>query len=182
MRLEMNRLLRRDKGFSRMDLAVVLGACVLIGALALPLLGNHTARSEQVACINNLRLIGQAFLTWSADAGERYPWMLVTSDGGSMDHPLSANLWFHYYQLSNYLESPRFLADPGDERTVGVPTLRPARSWTTSPDGGLLHPSYQNNALSYAIGRFALPVEPTSILCVDRNLRSLGRHADPVFG
>jgi hypothetical protein len=170
----------RNGGFSRTDLVIALAICLLIGLLVLPLLGSHTARNEQASCVNNLRLIGQAFLMWSSESGERNPWMVDVSEGGTVGHPLRQNLWFHYFQLSNYLESPRFLADPGDDRTV--PALRPARAWTTSADGGLLNPNYQNNALSYGVGRFAAPVEPTSILGIDRHVRNDGRHADPVFG
>lgn len=156
----------RSGGFSRVELAIVVGTCVVIGALALPLLGNVNARNDQVVCANNLRLIGQAYRQWTHDHGEQYPWALALEQGGTRGHPLYPNLYFQFASLSNELHSARYLADPADD-WVGQ---RVAMTWGRE-FGGLSHSAFQDNAVSYLLGLHATATEPNTILAGDHNVR-----------
>src|SRR5688572_6463814 len=167
MKLGCNRMSGCKGGFTRTDLAVLLGACLMLGALAVPLLGNHSARNDQVVCVNNLRLIGQAYLQWAQDHGETYPWDLTQQRGGTIGHPLyEDNLWFHFFSVSNELRSPRYLADPADD----WPTRRVATTWGREPSG-LMTFQFQNNAVSYFLSTHATVREPNSMLAGDYHLR-----------
>jgi type II secretory pathway pseudopilin PulG len=161
-----------------MELLAVLAVLGIVGLAILPLLANTSARGDRVACSNNLRLIGRAFLTWSAEHGEKNPWELTVAQGGTRDHYLRANPWFQFFFISNHLASPKFLACPADS---GPPLpRRTAFAWDTAP-GGLLNVNYQNNSISYILGRFATPAEPQSILSGDRNLPA-SQVGDELFG
>ena len=161
----------REAGFSKMDLLALVGVLFLLSVLAGPLFGNLSGRSDQVVCVNNLRLIGSAFLARSSELGERNPWSLTAPEGGTRGHPLHQSLWFQFLQISNYLESPRYFADLADGR------VNTARRWTNNPLGGFGHPSFQNNAVSYTLGINASPMEPRSILSTDRHVQNSGRAA-----
>lgn len=169
---------RASRAFTRMELLVSLAALGLIGLTILPLLANTSARGDRVACVNNLRLIGRAFLTWSADHNEKNPWELTQVEGGTRDHVFRGNCWFQFFFLSNHLASPQFLVCPADG--APAPPRRTALYWDDRP-GGLLNPSFRPNAVSYILGKYATPIEPQSILSGDPNLNGQQR-GDDVFG
>jgi type II secretory pathway pseudopilin PulG len=159
--------------FTRLELAAVLAALVLLAALALPVLANNRERSQRVVCVNNLRLVGQATQEWGTDREGKVPWQILASEGGTrvVSSPappwngLQNNAWFQWAWMSNELRTPKILACPSD--TV----KSPARDWSASADGGLLHPAFQNTAVSYLVNLHPFPEHEDALLSGDRNLR-----------
>ena len=148
-------------------LALVL-AVSMLAIVALPGLANTRPRSQRVACISNLRQIGQAFRMWVTEHNDSYSWLIpANSDGGTVGHPLSANAWFYFFSLSNELVTPKALLCPSDSRT------RMAASFDISQQG-FANPNYQNNALSYFAGVHATDANAYSMLTGDRNINHSG--------
>jgi hypothetical protein len=156
-------------------------ALLLLALVALPLLASTSTRSDRVACLNNLRIVGRAFQAWGQDHGDRTPWNTPYCEGGtkvstpnSCNEPaptiltvgLQNNLWFQLMWVSNELSSPNYLADPSDGR------VRAAQDWGTHPSTGFLHANFRNIATSYFIGLHASSEFPESALSGDRNIQT----------
>lgn len=168
-------------GFTRMELLATAMALILLALVALPLLASTSTRSDRVACLNNLRVIGRAFQSWGQDHGDRTPWNTTYCEGGTKVLPqnscnepppailtsgLQNNLWFQLMWVSNELSSPKYLADPSDAR------VRAAQDWGTDPNTGFLHANFRNLATSYFIGLHATAEFHDSALSGDRNVQT----------
>jgi prepilin-type processing-associated H-X9-DG protein len=153
--------------FTRVDLLILLAAVALVALVALPGLATTQPRSERLICFNNLRRVGIACHAWADAHGDRNVWVADASEGGTRrtNTPLANQAWWQWSFMSNELATPRILACPSDAST------RVATDFSTSPDGGFLHPDYRNNAVSYFIGLHSVPAAPRSLLAGDRNLR-----------
>ena len=155
--------LRSVRAFTRVELATIAGSLALLATVVLPAVATSRARDHQLVCFNNLRQVGQALLTWAGDHGDHIPPMVLSSEGGTRQATLSANAWYHFAWISNELQTPKGLLCPAD-------TGRQARDFSSDPNGGLLHPAYRNNAVSYTLGH-PLAEYPTDWLSTDRHLR-----------
>jgi hypothetical protein len=105
--------------------------------------------------MNNLKQVGLAFRMWDMDHGDKFPMSLVTSNGGTMNHPLASQAWVHFQVLSNELVDPKLLVCPAD------PQMKAAANF----DSGL-----GTNNVSYFVGVGADEFRPNWILSGDRNL------------
>jgi len=164
---------RSARAFTRLELAAVVAALMLLAAVALPLLANTKPRVDRVTCVNNLRLIGRAEHLWANDHHDVMPWRVDITEGGTQHHPLQNNSWVNYGMMSNELATPTILACPSD----GL--VKAARSFTSSPFDGFFSVAYRNASVSYFIGldsflTEAAPFSPglaSAALAGDRNLQ-----------
>jgi prepilin-type processing-associated H-X9-DG protein len=156
--------------FQCIDLLAAVGTVVLLLLTVVPVLANIAPRAERIACMSNLRLISRGFYQWSTEHGGQLPWWLHQVQGGTRGHLNYHDLWFQYSSLSNLLDSPRLIADPGDERR----NVRVASFWDNRPNGGLANPGYRNNSVSYFLGIHAVDIYPKSIVAGDRNMSTDG--------
>jgi type II secretory pathway pseudopilin PulG len=149
--------------FTRLEALAVLAVLFLLAAAILPALAGNRVRSDRVLCANNLRQIGMAFQLWGNDHGEQQPWEVLPGDGGTLRHPLSPNVWYHFAWMSNELATPKILFCPTD-------TGDAARDFTGDPSGGYLHPNFANRATSYFLAHYGLSFLPSYIIAGDRNM------------
>jgi prepilin-type processing-associated H-X9-DG protein len=91
------------------------------------------------------------------------------TEGGNENHPLKQNLYVQFAAISNFLATPKPLADPADMRRA----LQPAWHWGTT-QGGLWNPGFQNNSVSYFLGLHGDMRMPREVLAGDRNLFASG--------
>jgi hypothetical protein len=161
---------RQTTALTRLELLACMGATVLLILIIVPALASSGSRSDRVICFNNLRQIGVAYGQFGLEHADRPPWRVSTAEGGNQNMVPSAlknNVGIQFSAISNHLQNPRSLADPGDKR----PNLRPAQHWGQT-SGGFRNPAYLNNAVSYFLGVDGGFRVPSSILAGDRNVKA----------
>jgi hypothetical protein len=164
VRVALVRLNGKDNacGFTRLDLCALLAVVALMALITLPAFATSRSRSDRVLCVNNLRQIGQGFVTWASDHEDQPPFAVPVSAGGTRAHVLAPNVWLHFSWLSNELHSAKILFCPTD-------TGRPAFEFTGNPENGYLHPNFANRATSYFISHW-WGQSPSAIVAGDRNV------------
>lgn len=155
--------------FTRTEAVAVLAALSLLLAIVLPALAHDRVRSSRVICVNNLRQIGVGFQIWANDHNDTLPQEVPVNEGGTMRHPLAANVWFHLAWISNEVSSPKVYLCPND-------TGQPASDFTLSPDAGYLHPNFRNASTSYFLGYTGIYSfnRPDQVVAGDRNVATAG--------
>jgi competence protein ComGC len=167
---------RRLAAFTRIELAVVLAVLAVLLLITLPLLANNARRSDQAGCLNNLRQIGIAFQTWGNDHEDRRPWFVPMNEGGAISNTFRSEAYFLYTFLSNHI-APGVLIDPAEI----APNKRRAENWAFTPNGGFLHSSFKNNAVSYMLGLHT-SFDANNILAADRHVQFDAARFCPVGG
>src|ERR1700722_3545392 len=66
----MNKQIHRKRGFTLVEIMIVVGIIGLLVAIALPNFIRSRATSQQNSCINNLRQINSAVEQWAMENGE----------------------------------------------------------------------------------------------------------------
>ncbi|MBI5384661.1 MAG: type II secretion system protein [Verrucomicrobia bacterium] len=156
----------RTRAFTRVEALACLGAVTILAAVAWPTVAGTRGRSDRVACVNNLRLIGRAIQTYSGDHGGMNHWG-VNAPQGTRYSPYAGNVSFQFGFLSNELATPNILACPSDTQR------RAAHTWGTGPRG-FLNPAYRYNAVSYFLGLDVTQNAPNSVLAGDRDIPLAG--------
>lgn len=154
---------QRIGGFTLVEVAVVIVVVVVMAGVLLPALSRPKMIECRVNCVSNLKQVGLAFRMWSNDHGDRFPWAVSTSEGGTLEVADTPAVFRHFLAFSNELSSPRPLTCTEDKSRTRV------SAW---------HEITNNTAvLSYFVGLNADESRPQTILSGDRNLTTNGRPA-----
>jgi prepilin-type N-terminal cleavage/methylation domain-containing protein/prepilin-type processing-associated H-X9-DG protein len=112
----------RRKGFTLVELLVVIGIIALLIALLLPALAKSRESARRAACLSNLRQINMAFRFYAADNHDQVPlgYRTASKQYNSMVFSTTAgNRWvlFGLLRVPGYLENPAVLFCPSENNT-----------------------------------------------------------------
>jgi len=121
----------RSFGFTKLELAAVIGGVALIVAILMVRTGMR-ARSSQIACINNLKNIGLACRIVANDFDGSFPWHMSSTNWGTRELLISPwSVAPHFQTLSNELSSPKYLVCPTDKARSIAPQIVGLSSFAT---------------------------------------------------
>jgi hypothetical protein len=155
-RMKPNHARRRTGGFTGWDLLACVVTVVLFSGFVFQWLTRPKARICRVGCISQLKQVGLALRMWSSDNGEKFPWQVSVSNGGTLELVSSGNAFPHLLAISNEVNTPKVFVCEKD-----WPSRARARDW-----GQFIN----DTNVSYFIGLDSSEVYPQSILAGDRNL------------
>jgi hypothetical protein len=142
------------RGFSRVEIVVLVPLLIAILFLIVGYSGSHRRKQKQVHCVNNLKNIGLAFRIWNTSCSDDFPFNVAVESGGSEEY---TNLWQHFQTLTNNLSSPAVFVCPADKKAT-------AKTWQSQRD--------QN--ISYFLGLGAAATYPQSFLSGDSGFEISG--------
>src|SRR6266436_3932652 len=157
----------QNRGFSLIELLVVVAIVSILAAILLPALSRAKSRSSRISCICNLKQVGVAFRTWALDHNDNYPMQVSITNGGTMELIGSPMVFASFAVMSNELSTPKVLFCPSDrDRNRTVATDFPGMPGGSSKP--ILFGSDSN--LSYFAGVDATDILPQMFLTGDDNL------------
>jgi prepilin-type processing-associated H-X9-DG protein len=133
-------------------IAVVL--VIWLGLLFTPC-SRPRARGSRINCAFNLRQVGIAYRVWANDHGDKFPWLVSTNLGGTLEYVTIGEVFRHFQIVSNEISNPKILvchSDSGRSRA------------------GSFNDPFSNTNLSYFIGVDADKAFEQMILSGDRNI------------
>jgi hypothetical protein len=143
-----------SRAFTVIDLLIVLATLGLMGIL-LPFLARPRCYGgARINCISNLKQIGLSMRMFSNDHNDKFPWLVSTNEGGSLEYKTSTQAFRHFAAVSNEINSPRVLVCREDRQKQRL------TDWT----------NFSNLNLSYFAGFDADEGKPNTILSGDRSL------------
>lgn len=158
------------KGFSRLDLLLIVLALAGIVLVVLPGLIRSQARSSRINCVNNMKQVGLAFRIWAGDNSDKYPAQLSITNGGAREWAEAGSAYGVFLVLSNELSTPRVLFCPEENNRSRIAantfSFTPALGSTASPQ----IPFTATNNLSYFAGLDGDETQPTAIIAGDDHL------------
>ena len=111
----------RTRGFTRVELLVVIVVVALLAVLLLPILAVAKRKSARVGCANGLKQTGIAFRLWESDNGDKYPMQVILTNSETMRLVTNGKTYLLWQTMSNELNTPKILHCPNDnQRTAAV--------------------------------------------------------------
>jgi len=155
---------QREAAFTLIELLVVIAIIAILASLLLPALARAKDQAKDVACVNNLRQLGLGIRLWAGDQGDKYPWNVVTNDGGAEG---SADWTDNVRACSNQMVNTKILVCPKEP-----PPKTAATSWGTM-EGNL--------NVSYLVGKSFTQARTQDIVIGDDNVIGGGGGLDATW-
>jgi prepilin-type N-terminal cleavage/methylation domain-containing protein len=143
---------KKKAAFTLIELLVVVAIIAILASMVLPALARGKAKAKDITCVNNLKQVGLGLRLWAGDQGDKYPWNVDQSKGGSRG---SADWTDNFRVCSNEVRAMQVLLCPTDRAKLA------GTNWTTLR--GDLN-------ISYFFSSNADPTHSQDILMGDRNV------------
>jgi prepilin-type N-terminal cleavage/methylation domain-containing protein/prepilin-type processing-associated H-X9-DG protein len=152
---------QRERGFTLIEVLVVIAVVAVLISLLLPGLAKDKAEAEKITCNGHMKVVGLAFRIFWTDNTNSFPFQISTNVGGTKEWTTDASkAWRQFAAISNDLGVPIIVHCPSDRERTEV------RRWSDFTS---------NQQLSYYLGLGASEENPQSILSGDRNLTLDGK-------
>jgi prepilin-type N-terminal cleavage/methylation domain-containing protein/prepilin-type processing-associated H-X9-DG protein len=120
------------RGFTLVELLVVMAILLLLGSITVPIVGGALEKGQGTQCRANLRAIGQAILLYTAQNEGRFPPALVS--GGGVEQG-----WDFFIEGSGdtaKIEPGWIWRDYGADQILQCPSYRGSSNWRGEPHTG----------------------------------------------
>ena len=158
------RTTRGGRGFTQVELLVVICVLALMAALLLPALAAAKRKSSHINCVNNLKQIVLAFKMCAGDNDGKYPTEMCAKNDAMMKLFSSGNAYVLWQTMTNELNTPKILICPEDKGRTGTSSFT---------DG------FSDANISYFFSLDADETHPQMILSGDSNLAVNGVNVRP---
>jgi prepilin-type N-terminal cleavage/methylation domain-containing protein len=172
------------RAFTLVEMLVVIAVIAILAGLLLPGLARGKAKANRIKCVNNLRQVNVAMLSFSHAHVGRLPWMLTTKQGEALwqglygkEHTGVHHLWdvrfiFLPAPIRKELVTARLLASPCDSQVAPWTELELSegkwQGFGSAFDG--VHVHMDRRAISYAVHLGGDMQRPSSIIALTRNI------------
>jgi hypothetical protein len=119
-------------------LAPVVGGTAIGAAMILPALSKAKGKAQSVACQNHMKQICLAFLIWSSDHNDKFPFHAGASDGGTLElcdrdaEGYDRNAARHFQAMAAELGTPKILVCPDDSSKSVAPRFEQLKAENVS--------------------------------------------------
>src|SRR6185312_1015768 len=120
------------RGFTLIELLVVIAIIAILAAILLPVFAAARERARSSSCLNNMKQIGLAMITYTQDNDETYPYC-PWRGGNAQTESIG-------YALSTYTKSPQVWRCPSDKLNNGP--VNSAGSWSVATGNTVNPPPY----------------------------------------
>src|SRR4051812_22800929 len=102
----------KPAAFTLIELLVVIAIIAILASLLLPALARAKARAQRISCTSQLKQVGLAYRLFSNDHGDKFPFAVAETDGGTVGPTAPNNnnggsAVAIYTSLSNELVTPK---------------------------------------------------------------------------
>ena len=187
----------QTRGFTWVELLVVIGVVALLAALLLPALAGANKHSGRIGCVGNLKEIGTAFRTGKETEDGKLPMQVVLTNSETMKLVANGNAYLLWQTMSNELGRPKefytpyqatvtfnsdgtlgtpkggALGTPGTPKVLYCPDDKRRKAATTFSQG------FSDANISYFFSLDAAEAYPQMILDGDDNLMVNGVQVKP---
>ena len=103
---------QRNRALTLVEVLVIMVVLFVLAAVLLPSNGKSKTKSKKIACLNNLKQIGQSQKIWASNHNDKFSFEVSTTNGGTMELNNGRNAWINFAVLSNELSTTRLLICP----------------------------------------------------------------------